>query len=321
MVVIRRKYKVSDDELNNIAQRLLIGANRDVAVLTPFGFGQERIDALAAMRIAFVEMPSDVELSAMMMAATKLKNDKRTEATNYVMVEIMGRVVLKFGAESAEYKRFGTSGIHNMTDASFHRLLHRVHQQASDMQEAIGEEVMTDAELEAVDALKESFLTFWDGQEKAIDNRNQAVKARVIAGNAFYAEMVKLADLGKRKWLGVDDANYNEYVIYRNQGGEPPVDQQVFETAVGSGAVVNISVTDVNGAETIVAENLGTGPLVIYFSALPTDFPPPGAGQIMGGTTEEGTATEAGFLLGEREYLNVYNLGPAPGQIKLTVIG
>jgi hypothetical protein len=85
--------------------------------------------------------------------------------------------------------------------------------------------------------------------------------------------------------------------------------------------VVNLSVTGIDGTEAITAENLGTGGLKVYFSALPTDFPDPGMGTIAGGTTEGGTVVEAGFLAGVREYLNVYNAGPAEGNIRITIVG
>src|SRR5690606_8903939 len=133
-----------------------------------------------------------------------------------------------------------------------------------------------------------------------------------------------LADLGKRKWLNGPESKYNDYVLYPNQSGaeeEPEEDTQVVETAVPAGTVVNLSITDIDGTETLTGENLGTESLQIYFSALPTDLPPPDAGYLEGGETASGTVAETGFLAGVREYLNVHNPGAAEGQIRVTVVG
>lgn len=83
---------MSDGALFGAARKLLVGANRDVTTLAAFGFSQARIDALAAMRVGFADMLTDVELSAMMMDATQLKQAKRVANTTYVMLQIMQRV-------------------------------------------------------------------------------------------------------------------------------------------------------------------------------------------------------------------------------------
>jgi len=150
------------------------------------------------------------------------------------------------------------------------------------------------------------------------------VQARIEAGNALYAEMTKLAMVGKRIWLNVNESKYNDYVLYPNQGGAgeaPEVPTQVVESLVPSGTVVNLSVTGIDGNETITGENLGPSQLQVYFSAMPTDLPPPGTGFLSAGQTISGTVLETGYLAGVREYLNVYNLGPMEGQVKLTLVG
>jgi len=110
-------------------------------------------------------------------------------------------------------------------------------------------------------------------------------------------------------------------IIDRRGPSTPDNEPQVIEALIPMGTVVNLSVTDVSATDIITAENLGTTGLQLYFSALPTDLPPMGTGVVAAGATEGGTATEAGFEAGVRESLNVYNLGPGGGSIRVTIEG
>jgi hypothetical protein len=134
------------------------------------------------------------------------------------------------------------------------------------------------------------------------------VHERVGVGNTMYTELVKLAEAGKRIWFEVNDSLYNDYILYPNQSSStPPAEQQVFESEVTSLSVVNLSVTDLDGSETLSASNTGTVPLRIYFSALPTDLAAPDVPALLPRDSGSGTAAQSGYLAGVREYLNVYN--------------
>lgn len=324
MLDVKRKFRMSDSALDATAQRVLIGANRDVDVLTPFGFDAIRIGAIAAMRMAFVDLPTDIELSSMMMEATEAKKAKRAEATNYVMMEVMQRVEIRFGSSSAQYRRFGVSGIHNVSDAEFHATLRRVLRCANNLMPQMAAQGLTPAIVGVVSTLTEDFVTLWDAQAQAIEDRDQAVTDRVEAGNALYAELVLLADLGKRKWHNGPESNYNDYVLYPNQGGAsdgPEEELQVVEADVAPMAVVNLSLTGIDGTEPITVENTGTAPLNAYFSTMPTDMPPPGHEAIGPASAFSSSVAAMGYMAGVREYLNVYNAGPGPGQVRVTVLG
>lgn len=84
--------------------------------------------------------------------------------------------------------------------------------------------------------------------------------------------------------------------------------------------VLNLSVTNLDGTETMTANNTGTVPLVVYFAAMPTDLPDPDMGELAPGQEASGTIVEAGFEAGVKEYLNVYNPSTdTVGSIELTV--
>ena len=323
MFPIARKYKMSDGSLMDVCMRLLMAANRDIVKLTLYGWNAARVAALTSARDAFSDLPTDAELSGMMSEATAAKNLVRKNAVDHASVEIMLRVSQRFGEGSPTYNRFRANELHTSSDHQCRLVLKRIHRQGTLLLADLASEGLLQDHLDTLD----TFITDLDdallAQDVAIDNRDHAVQARVEAGNAMYAEMVKLGDVGKRVWLNVDESKYNDYVLYPHRGGvEPEEDEQVFESDVQPESVLNLSVTNVQGNETIAANNSGTVPLFVYFSAQPTDLPPASIGPIEPGMELSGTVSEAGFEAGVREYLNVYNPNPTTiGTIEVTVTG
>jgi len=314
---------MSDGKLVATGMRVLVGANRDVATLTDYGWDQTKIDAVEADRIAFADLPTDVELSGMMAEATAAKNEVRKDATDHCMVQIMLRVSQHFGADSPTLKRFRAGELHTATDHGFWLVLKRIHRQATLLLADLAPEGMTQAHLDTLAQFITDMNDALLAQDTAIDDRDRAVQARIEAGNAFYAKLVKLADVGKRIHLNVDESKYNDYVLYPKSGGaEPEEEQQVFEDEVQAETVLNLSVTNLDGTETMTANNTGTVPLVVYFAAMPTDPPDPDMGELAPGQEASGTIVEAGFEAGAKEYLNVYNPSTdTVGSIELTVSG
>lgn len=323
MITLQRAYKMSDGKLVSTGMRVMVGANRDVLTLTDYGWDQLRIDALETDRVAFADLPSDVELSGMMAEATAAKNLVRKNATDHCMVQVMLRVSQHYGDDSPTLKRFRAGELHTATDHGFWLVLKRIHRQATLLLADLAPEGLTQAHLDTLAQLITDMNDALLAQDTAIDDRDRAVQARIEAGNAFYAKLVKLADLGKRIHLNMDESKYNDYVLYPKSGGaEPEEEQQVFEEEVGTEAVLNLSVTNLDGSETMTAHNTGTVPLVVYFAAMPTDLPEPDMGELAPGQEASGTIIETGFEAGVKEYLNVYNPSTdTMGSIELTVSG
>ena len=323
MVVLKRVYKMSDGSLAGTAQKLAVAATRDVASLMQYGWTQVRIDALKAARTAFADLPTDVELSGLMMEATAAKNAIRKEATTYCQVEIILRVSQHYGDESPVLKRFNAGELHTASDNDFWFALKRIKRQATALLPNLVDEGLEQSHLDTLADYITDMDDAMEAQKVAIDDRDRAVYARIEAGNALYAEMVKLAEVGKRIWLGVNDSLYNDYILYPNQtGAAAQEDKQIFESDVAPSTVLNLSLSAIDGSETFEVANTGAVVLYIYFSALPTDYPGPQVPQLLPGQTETGTAEQAGYQPGVREYLNVYNPnGEMPGHINVTVTG
>ena len=313
---------MSDSGLTEVTQKVLIGANRDVTELTGYGYDQNRLDGIETSKNDFVLLPTDVELSSDMALATLAKNNKRTEATEYVMIEIMARVKDKYGETHPVYKGFKVNDIYQVSDAEFHFMLHRVHRRAGKLVTAndLTQQGLTQPIVDVVAAKAGQFIDLWKARDQAIEDRDAAVQARVEAGNALYKDVANIAQLGKRLWLNKDESKYNDYVLYPNQSGaeEEPEEQQVVESPVGGGLIVNLGVTGIDANTNLFFENTGVTALQPYFAADPTDPPPPGAPLIPPGGNLNGLAGDNGFVEGSKEYLNIFNPETEEGNIKVT---
>jgi hypothetical protein len=77
-----------------------------------------------------------------------------------------------------------------------------------------------------LDTLEKNILTFddaIDAQIASIRNRDIAVEERVGEGNVLYAELVKLCNTGKDIFYSINEAKYNDYVIYNTPTGKVEV--------------------------------------------------------------------------------------------------
>jgi len=258
MINLKRKYRMSDGSLFDVTQRMLTGAFRDVAVLTNYSFTQIKLDAMDTAKIAFAMLPNDLELSAMMGEKTQEKKDKRKEATDFVMIEIMSRVELKYTTEHKIYKRFDVSDIYNERDADFFILLHRVHRLATNLFASLEEYGLTTAHLEALATLADEYLAAWKVQDQAIDDRETGVETRITAGNDLYNDVSRLSELGKRLWWDKSESHYNDYVMYPNKTAAK--EKQMGDGDVPENKVLNIPATAMTADSAIAGTNEGSVP-------------------------------------------------------------
>ena len=296
---------MSDGNLALVGQRIIAAAVRDEADLIPYGFTAVERAALNTMVMEFLDLPTDAELTGMMMEATQAKNNLEKTITTYITKEVMLRVEMEFNAGTPTYNRFGTKGIHNMTDGNFLMCIKRVARQGGLLETALASRGYTPDMTTQVSDYATDYLDAWNNQNAAIDSRDQAVEVRINKGNELYEKLAKLAELGKKLWADTSPAKYNDYVIYAT----PPPAAQIFDGDLeGDDGLLNLSATGVTASSVIGTEVTGAEPLTFYFAANPTDPPAPGEGiTIAAGDSASNTAADLGFVSGTKEWFNVFN--------------
>ena len=312
MQPIERLYRSSDGTLEQTADDLVNSAERDETALLELGFTEDDRNEIVAARQEFSDAPSDYFLMGAMMTATQTKNALRKQLSHDTR-HITGLAKLHFGADSGAYRQFDNKEISRLSDNDFARACKGVVEAATMYAAEMAEEGFTAPKLAAYVALRQSFDDALDAQRRAIKNRDQAVTERITLGNNLYTLLVKLATKGKLCWIDVNEALYNDYIIY--QSNHSPA--QVVEGDVdGNGSVVSTSITDATENTVLEITNTGNVPLTCFFAALPTDNSSAQQVIIPPNSTETYPAPVLGYTPQTRRF-NFVNDAPSMGSYRV----
>jgi hypothetical protein len=130
----------------------------------------------------------------------------------------------KFGTKSAQYRAFGDAEISRQSDAEIVRTCKVMATAASQNLAALASEGLTQ---EKIDKLNDHGIALDDNIDavaKGVTDRDIATEKRIEALNALYALVIKYAGIGQDIFYDVNEAKYNDYVIYDTPSGLPPED-------------------------------------------------------------------------------------------------
>jgi hypothetical protein len=85
---------------------------------------------------------------------------------------------------------------------------------------------MTPGLIDQLNSMADEFEAAIYDQYNAIADREIGTYERADQANLIYSEMVKIGDIGKEIWQGVNEAKYNDYVLYDTPTGEPDVKEE-----------------------------------------------------------------------------------------------
>lgn len=295
-----RGYKFADSYLPQLADIIKLLLQRDAVALADYGVTPTIITELFAKRNAFADLPTDYMLSGMMMMATQAKNDKHKELEVGIR-RIADRVRLKFGEGHGMYTSLGVGLLSRQPSQELVRTGKSVVSICTQFLAELASEGITAPLLAGITTNATELDDLIDAQRVAINNRDLAVFNRITAGNDLYAMIVNLAGKGKSCWHGVNEAKYNDYVIYPS--GETSNTQTV-EGTVGGTSVVNTSVANVDETTVITLKNTGLAPLHFFFAVNPTDTT--GASEVIVAPDE--TLSRTGAQLGYNPQANRFNI-------------
>ena len=213
-----RLYRFSDGRLVTIVNEKIAFIRRDAAEFDRYGIRAEMVDALERQASEFTETATDVELVADQTEVTAAK-DAKVAQLQVAIRGVMSRVILKYPAESAKYRKFGTEALTKQSDAELLVIAARVYRVGTEMLRDLEEHGLTDAMLEEVNTLKRELQQEIIDMKLKIADRDIEQESRVEAGNAIYTTLVKYTNTGQSIWENSNVAKYNDYVIYNNKTG------------------------------------------------------------------------------------------------------
>lgn len=215
-----RLYQFPDGTLVIKGNNFITSARRDATE-----FGERNItDANTFSLIeadidTFKNLPTDEELEGIKMDFTE-KKDLKEDAIKKQISRIMTAAANIFGTGSAKYYRFGAKGVDAMVESELLKCARRVARTANSLMTDLAAEGVTTALTATLLTTATEYEDAIDDQLDAINDRNIAAEERIEAGNTIYLKLVKLTNTGKDIWYTVNEAKYNDYIIYNTRSGE-----------------------------------------------------------------------------------------------------
>lgn len=207
-----REYKMSDADLIQLADEILDLTVRDAAEFVTKGWDNARLATVSAAREDFNDYPSDEKSNSLRQKATDEKNKARDlleEATRNIFVAVDNRY-----DDASDQNLFGHRDLARLTDNQLHRRAKLIYEAVNEHQADLVSEGITAAVVSAYNALASDFDLKIDRQRKSENDRNAEASKRVELGNKLYRLLIKVCNVGKVIWYSVNEAKYNDYVIY-----------------------------------------------------------------------------------------------------------
>lgn len=215
-----RLYKFPDGTLVIKGNNFITSARRDATE-----FGERNITDANTFSVieadidAFKNLPTDEELEGIKMDFTE-KKDLKKDAIKTQIAHIMTCAENIFGTNSAKYYRFGAKGVDAMVESELLKCARRVARTANSLMTSLAAEGVTVADTATLLTTADDYEEAINDQLDAANDRNIAAEERIEAGNAIYLKLVKLTNTGKNIWFTVNEAKYNDYIIYNTKSGE-----------------------------------------------------------------------------------------------------
>ena len=246
---IARDFRMSDGDLMQLGDKAVFLMNRDAPELLAYGIDAVDITFITDKTLDFKNFSSDEVLEGAVMVATEVKNEAK-EAVMSAIRAIMVRAQNAFGTDSSKYKSFASKGMNNMNDNDVYRLGKRVAETATLFLAELIPEGMTQAIIDELNVLTQTFDDTIDSRNNAVIARDIATNSRIKLGNELYDKIVKVFAAGRNYWISRNEAKYNDYVIY---GASSPTPQPQVTIAMASKqnppTPVNMGVIGTNGEE------------------------------------------------------------------------
>jgi hypothetical protein len=227
---VTRAFALTYADLLASANAITVFVTRDATQFLGYGVDAAAVTAYQALITEFEALPTDEELLLDEVEATETKNNLRTELES-LLRPFETRAKLCWGEGTANQRKFYIKGMTKLADGDLLINSRRVSREAVEYLLELTPFGLTQAMITALDNKNDAFEAATTAQYNAIAMRDEATNTRVEKANALYARMMELCSIGKTIWLGVNEAFYNDYLVYSLPPGVPLKIQNMAFTA------------------------------------------------------------------------------------------
>jgi hypothetical protein len=213
MIISNRNYNMTDADLNVFSGSLVVKMTRDTTQFASRGVNTAAITAFGVLATAFGALPTDSYYQADISLAVQSKNSVRVDAEKAIRA-IVGCAKIKWGVGSPQDKKFGAGSMTKDDDKKFLTTCRQVVTTATEYLTELTPVGLTQAMITGLTTLANSFQSDLNSIATAQEARDIATQNRITKGNELYGYVTRYCEIGKIIWIDVDEAKYNDYVIY-----------------------------------------------------------------------------------------------------------
>ncbi len=210
----KRNYKLSDTDLCQYVGDLCGFMTRDIVEFQNFNIDATAVSALQTLGDAFELFPPDEVYRGDLMIAIEERN-ALNEETILAIKEVTNRAINKWGEKSGHFKKFAAANVSGMTDKKLLFAARNVHEQGTAYLTELTPEGLTQAMLDNLGTKSQGFEDAMHTCIEAAGTRDLKAYERIDKGNELYDYVVKYTLVGKQIWVNVNEAKYNDYIIYK----------------------------------------------------------------------------------------------------------
>jgi len=190
---------------------------RDTTEFTGYAVDTADITAFQTKITTFEDLPTDNEVAAVMIDATNTKNTLAADL-RVMLRSFTERARLTFGIGTAKYELFHTKDMTKLTDSELLLFARAVKRSATLHATDLAAGGLTTAMITALDAKIDAFEAAYIDQREAIAARDAATTDRAAKALELYGLLTTHCETGRVIWNGVNQAYYNDYVIFGANG-------------------------------------------------------------------------------------------------------
>lgn len=218
MKAIRKKFSLSYPDLAMFASNLVVSMNRDSVEFAARGVEAAAITAFHDLGNSFEVFPSDIFYVGAIEIEVDAKNAARETVTKKIQY-ISGFFEQQWGLDSGQYRQLRISKLTVSSDNDFLVAARSVVDTATLYLTDLTPIGLTQID---IDELETEAQTFEDKLNAVADKRmlrDDKARERAILANELYDYTAKYCAIGKLIWENVNEAKYNDYVIYKTSHG------------------------------------------------------------------------------------------------------
>ena len=228
---ISRNYNMTDAELCAFASQLTASMTRDTTQFASRGVTAANITSFGTLATAFANLPNDSYYQADISIAVQSKNSVRKQAEVAVR-SITNCAIVKWGSNSPQEKKFGANSMTKFEDKKFLTTCRQVVTTANGYLTDLTPVGLTAAMITNLTSLADLFQGSLNTIASAQEIRDIKTQERVKKGNELYSFVSRYCEIGKIIWVDVDEAKYNDYIIYETVHPMLPKPQNLVATLI-----------------------------------------------------------------------------------------